>query len=87
MLADIHRRIVNGRVAQATMMRVPRPSRFCLGGSFSLDFINRWAGREITIWCRGREKMEVRETELSHPTKRRLGGAPGTRPTRAEALD
>src|SRR5271166_4447508 len=59
------------------MLGVPRPSRVCLGGGFSLDFINRCATREITIWCRGRQQMEGRETELSHPTKRWLGGAPG----------
>jgi len=62
----------DGRVAQATMMGVPRPSRVCLGGGFSLDFINRCAKREITIWCRGRQQMEGRDRTLP-PNQKMVG--------------
>jgi hypothetical protein len=54
-----------------TQMRVPRPSRFCLGGDFILVGERPGILYHAACW-RADEKS-------THPPKRSLGGAPGSK--------
>ena len=53
-----------------TQMRVPRPSRFCLGGDFIL--VGERFGILYHAVC-----SRADESQHTHPSKRSLGGAPG----------
>jgi hypothetical protein len=57
------------RAGDTTQMRVPRPSRFCLGGDFILG--GERPGILYHAVC-----SRADESQHTHPSKKSLGGAP-----------